>query len=777
MPLIYDETTSDFQVEIQSDDAPDLLVVSWQGVEALSETYRYKLCLASNQQDVDPASIIGQPVCLHIRGVTEDRYVHGIVSRFTQCVSGPRLARYELDIVPALWFLSLNEEFRIFQDMSVQEIVTEVLDEVGIAGDEWIAWRLSSEPSKRNFCVCYRESTFAFISRLLAEEGIHYYFEHLAESHVLVFGDDPTVHGEVPGGKELPFRAEESRDLDSENVHEFSFDLRVRPRQAVLRDFNFERPLDDLESQFDGEGEQEHQGHPATNDIEVFHFPGGFGEVGAGDRAAKILQQRLRTTRRECWGSTSCRRLAPGFVFSLTEHVTDTLNDEYLLTRVEQQGTQPAVLGAEASGGGQVTFQARFWGVPSQDPWRPESLFPRPRIHGVQTALVVGPSNEEVYTDDDGHGRVKVQFHWDRRGENDENSSCWLRVAQSSAGPGMGHFFLPRVGHEVLVEFLEGNPDRPLVTGVLYNGENTTPVDVPADKTRSTIKTLSSPDGEGFNELRFEDKKGEEQIFIHAEKDLDGRVENDRRELVGNDQHLIVKNDRVENIENDSSSTVSRHRTAEVGKDDNLTVKGKRAVEVTQSSSLTVKGDVIEAFKANHSEECAGDVYVKGMNLVVEGAMNVTVKCGGTAIVLDSSGVTVKGATITLDGSMVKIASGPGSPPYNAMKGSAVAPAAAVAAVEAATDRPGKVPELKTQAFKEPDPEDVEAAEKTWIEVELVGDDDVGIPGEPFEITTPDGKTVKGTTGPDGVAKVVGLESGTCQICFTNLDQDAWEKI
>jgi type VI secretion system secreted protein VgrG len=775
MPIVYDDHSSDYTLEVLAEDAPSFEVSSFEGEEAISTPYRYSLKLASRQRDVDLGAVLGKPVKLLIHGIREDRFVHGIVSRLTQSNSGAHFARYEMEVVPAIWFLSFHEEHRIFQQQTVQEIVTSILDQYGIKGDPWVKWSLSGELPIREYCVCYGETLLDFICRLLAEEGVFFFFEHRAESHVMVFGDDVSVHEEMVGGTDIAFRSEVSRSHEIEHIHAFEYDLRVRPQATLLRDFDFKKPHDDIEGDCADTEDDDAVGHPAASKIVVYDYPGRFLETSDADRLVKIRHGQNRAERRTARGSSNCRRFLPGTKFALTEHERDDYNSEYLLTRLMHRGSQPSVTAPEAPGAEEVTYEAEFSCQPAADLAVWDSPPRKPQVRGVQTALVVGPKGEEIYTDDDGYGLVKVQFHWDRRGEYDENSSCWLRVAQPAAGSGMGMFALPRVGHEVLVEFLNGDPDRPLVTGALYNAESRPPLQLPDEKTRITLKSQTTPDSEGYNELRFEDKKDEEQIFIHGQKDLDLYLENDQRELIGNDTHLTVENDSLAEIKNDSHATIGRHRHDEIAKDDNLKIAGKQAIEVAESRSLTVSGDKIDVIKGKHSEECSGDVYVKGMNVVVEGAMCLTLKCGSNAVVIDSSGVTVKGSLVTLDGSMVNIASGPGSPAGSGSAGSAVAPAAPTAPEPAAEGVAAAVVAVRERPFKEPDPDEVEAEEKTWIEIELVGEDDVGIPGEKFKITTPDGKVVTGTTGPEGLAKVIGIDSGNCKVTFPNLDKEAWE--
>jgi type VI secretion system secreted protein VgrG len=291
--------------------------------------------------------------------------------------------------------------------------------------------------------------------------------------------------------------------------------------------------------------------------------------------------------------------------------------------------------GASADAG----FRVRFTAIDEQQQFRPQRLTPKPTISGLQSAIVVGKSGEEIYTDK--YGRVKVQFHWDRYGAADEKSSCWVRVAQVWAGKGWGAMYIPRIGHEVLVDFIEGDPDRPMIVGRVYNNDNMPPYDLPDNATISTIKTNSSKGGQGFNELRFEDKKGEEQIFVHAEKNQDIRVKNDRFESTGNDRHLMVKNDKFELVENNRSEEVKQDHIEKVGKDFHLDIAGKQSIKIGGQLSVTVAGDVSEVYKANHSEETTDDYFLKASNICIEATDNITIKVGDSYIAIESGGIKI----------------------------------------------------------------------------------------------------------------------------------------
>jgi len=375
-----------------------------------------------------------------------------------------------------------------------------------------------------------------------------------------------------------------------------------------------------------------------TNDRQIFDYPGEFRTGTESERLARIRLDEVQSASEIARAQTPFLGLGAGSRFNLKEHPRSEQNREYLVTSVNLTFDAGEF---SSAGGGQAHGTCSFTAIPSAQTYRPPRVTPKPVAQGLQPAVVVGPSGEEIHTDE--HGRVKVQFYWDRVSKGDEKaSSCWVRIAHGWAGKKMGMFFLPRVGHEVLVEFLEGDPDRPIITGSMHNANNMPPYALPGEKTKTTLKTASSKGGGGFNELRFEDKKGSEQIFIHAEKDQDVRIKNDQVEWVGHDQHLVVKNDKLEHVEHDRHETVDADHVEKIAKDRHLKVGGKEAKEVGGSHSFVVKGDVAEKFSANHSEETTGDFYVKAKNIVLEAGTNLTIKVGGTSIALEATGIGLK---------------------------------------------------------------------------------------------------------------------------------------
>ncbi|MCZ6678718.1 MAG: type VI secretion system tip protein TssI/VgrG, partial [Candidatus Poribacteria bacterium] len=452
----------------------------------------------------------------------------------------------------------------------------------------------------------------------------------------------------------------------------------------------------------------------------------------------------------------------------------------------------------------QTRYENEFECIPTRSAFRPRRNTPKPIVQGIQTAIVVGPKGEEIYTD--AQGRVKVQFHWDTDGKYDDKSSCWLRVGQAWAGAGWGSLFLPRVGNEVVVNFIEGDPDQPIIIGSVYNGDNLPPYKLPAEKTKSTIKSNTSKGGKGFNEIRFDDKKGDEQIFIHAENDMDIRIKNDGRAWLGRDQHVFVKRDTREQVERDKHILIGRDEAQEIKRDYSLKIKGKSAVEVDKSQSVVVKGDMIEEFKKNHSEQTTQNYYLKAKQVVIEAMTGLTIKVGGNFITINSGGIFIKGNMVNLNS---------GGSALSGSGGSVVSPAASLKAEIADTAKPGKEVTYKFQRaqidpveaailnapwYEEPKGESAdrekgsasppddeqstaqeqteEEQKKTYIEIELLDEEDKPVTGERFWLKLPDGKIAQGRTDELGIAKVAGLkEEDGYKICFPDLDKDMWEAI
>ena len=751
MALVATGNVSRFLFEIVGVSS-EFLVIDFSSRERISVPYEVELSLAC-EDEVAFDDVMGKEAVLTVLGDDRERFIHGVLKRFVHSEKSGRFHVYKATVVPQLWLLSLERDCRIFQNKSVTDIVKTVLEEGGIRGNRF-AVRLQGTYAPREYCVQYRETDLDFVSRLLEEEGIFYFFEHEKEKHVLILADSASAYKPVPGNADIPFIPSEGKVPEKECVYEASLARIVRSGKYLQRDYNFEKPALSLESK------AEDKDFPH---LEIYEYPGRYVDQGRGDQLSKVRLQEAVTFTDCVDGKSTCVRLLPGFTFKIVEHKDDIFNAEYLLVAVAQSGAQPQVLQETASGGG-TEYSSGFHGVPSKVVFRPERRTRKPLVQGPQTAMVTGPKGEEIYTDK--YGRVKVRFHWDRLGKHDENSSCWVRVASFFAGGQYGAIFTPRVGQEVVIDFLEGDPDQPFVAGRVYNADNMPPYDLPKEMTKSTIKTNSSKGGKGFNEIRFEDLKDNEQFFVHAQKDLDVRILNDRKEWVGQDRHLMVVRDKIEKVDRDSHALVGREERLEVAKDRHRKVGGNEAIEVVGSRSLKVQGDVIETVQGNHSEQVTGDYSAKAMKVVIEGMTGLTIKVGGNFITIDGTGVSIKGAMVMINSGGSAIAASPPSP---------VPPIAPIVALEADKAVEGKdVTYSAAETHSETSEEAQE--EKSWIEIKLVDENNDPVPGERYRVETPDGKISEGTLDQNGFARVNHIKPGTCKVTFPKLDKDAWEK-
>jgi type VI secretion system secreted protein VgrG len=772
-----------------------LLINKLSATEALSELFKYDVELlhaeteSGNQPTVvDISKILGKPVVITItqRDGTV-RYFNGIVNSFSQGNRDKRFSYYYATIVPQVWLLTQKSQSRIFQHLSVPDILKKVFD--GLEID----WKLQGTFNARNYCVQYRETDFAFASRLMEEEGIYYYFEHTAEKHKMVIANTPQQHLDCPSKSNIPFflDVEDQEDWIS-SISKWLIDYKLQSGMVKFRDYHFELPTTKFDS------EQPTIEEVAGNKIlEIYDYPGGYArkydgvDKGGGERpsdvqkvhedktqTAKTRMQELDAQYRTINGMSDCCSLTAGYRFKMFNHPNNDLNTQYTLVWVTHEIEQsPHYISGEEL---KNPYRNSFNCILHTTPFRPPQITPKPAVQGSQTAVVVGPSGEEIFTDK--YGRVKVQFHWDREGEYDSNSSCWLRVAQSWAGKKWGMMFIPRIGMEVIVDFFEGDPDQPVITGCVYNAETMPPYTLPDEKTKSTIKSDSSKGGGGFNELRFEDKKGSEQIFIHAEKDIDLRVKNDRRELVRRDRHLIVERDKRERTKRDTHLIVDRDSIEKIKRDYYLKIDGKEAIEVAGSLSLKVGGNVAEEFGANHAVKISGSQTITANMIVLEGQSGITLKVGGNFITISSAGIQIQGTMVMINSGGAALAGVPGTlvPPIDPAEAEIADnadPGSKAPTYKNQRAQQTKLERLKTNAPSHK-PTAIQNKEKdSWIEIELVDEDGIAVPGEEYLVTLPDGQTVaSGTLDEKGRARVESIDPGNCKITFPKLDGRSWNK-
>ena len=605
-----------------------------RGREEFGRMFQYELELLSDDDALALDKLLGQNVTVRL-GVGEDgpdiRYINGFVSRLSQHEYRGGMAVYRATVVPWLWFLTRQSDCRIFQEMTFPDIIKKVLKDVGFTD---IEDRLSASYSARDYCVQYRETTFNFVMRLMEQEGIYYFFKHENGKHTMVLCDSADAHEPLPNGAEIPYFPPDRAMRDEQHIRSWSVQKQIESLEYELADFDFENPTSPVVSKSKKARDY------ATGPWEaMYDYPGEYVTSADAEHFATIRLQELQARYEQIQGQSDHLGLLIGGRFKLLLPAKGLRPDqerEYIITSTSLQASQD-LFGSGGGSGDDDLYSIGFTVLPATETFRPPRSTPKPLIQGPQTAIVAGKSGEEIWTDE--HGRVKLQFHWDRYSAGDEKSSCWVRVSQNWAGKRWGVFFLPRVGQEVIVEFLEGDPDRPIITGRVYNGQNLPPYKPNEMGTMSTIKSNSSKGGGGFNEIRFEDKKDEEQLFLHAQKNMDVRVLNDRFETVMHDRHLVVENDKHEHVKHDRHVTIDNDQFEKVGRDKNIAVAGKQAEEITDSKSLKVVGDVAEVFEANQSTEVTGDLYIKAENICIEAVTNITLKVGGTTIALEASGI------------------------------------------------------------------------------------------------------------------------------------------
>ena len=642
MAVIRSKSEADYTFKVGSYSGNKLRVVSFFGSEGISEMFRYNIDLASLDGEVDFDAVIGQPALLTIHGLKGKRYVHGIVSLFEQTGKEGKWTRYRAEVVPAIWILSRHYTCRIFQTQTIPDIIKKVLTDAGISSDQF-RFSLKKTYKPRDYCVQYRESDLSFISRLMEQYGIFYLFEHAEDKDIMVIGNDPVVHVPIQDPATVIYHAPGTTGVsDQEHIFEYRFNREIRSGAVMLKDFDFKKPRLNLgaEQKVDGDGK-----------LEVYDYPGEYEAPDLGKDLAKVRLEEIQSTQKVGSGQSDCRRFIPGYRFTLDKFSRTELNREYLLIQLTHSGNQPQSLGAEGGGSSSdVMYENRFTCIPSDVSFRPLRLTPRPMIAGPQTAVVVGPKGEEIYTDE--YGRVKVQFHWDRDGKQDEKSSCWIRAAQIWAGTGWGAMFIPRIGQEVIVEFLEGDPDQPIITGRVYNGDNMPPYTLPAEKTKSTMKSNSSKGGGGSNEFRFEDAKDSEEIYLHGQKDWTIVIENDKNQKVGKDETLEVGENRDKKVGKDQSEdigdnktiTVGKNHTEKIGENANIDIGKDETISIGKNQSISINDNMTLTVGKNLTESISDNAdYSIGKDCIFNIGKNLTMKIGekGTVEVNKDLGMNI----------------------------------------------------------------------------------------------------------------------------------------
>ncbi|MFW0881867.1 type VI secretion system Vgr family protein [Cronobacter dublinensis] len=575
-----------------------LLFWKLSGRESLSEPFMFTLTLLGTDARADRSALLGQPVTVTIptQALMTPRYLNGKVTRVAVSaveMSGTRYAAYELTVEPDLWPMQRDRNLRIFQGQTVPQIVKTLLGESRVNVEE----RLSGSYRVWEYCVQYQESSLDFMSRLLELEGITYHFRHEQDRHTLILTDAPGQYEPFPGYETIPYHVTPSGgSTDEEGISQWALEDSVTPGIYSLDDYDFRKPNAWL---FQA---RQNPKSPQPGSIDVYDWPGRFVEHGHGEFYARIRQERWQVEHRQTQGTGTALGIAPGHTFVLRNAPFFGDNGEYLTTVAHYHFEENRY----ASGADSNTIhETRFEVIPADVPYRPSQKTPWPRTYGPQTAKVVGPQGESIWTDK--YGRVKVKFHWDRLGKGDDTSSSWVRVSSAWAGQGFGGVQIPRVGDEVVVDFINGDPDRPLITGRVYNEASMPPWALPAAATQMGFLSRSkdgSPDN--ANALRFEDKAGAEQVWLHAERNMDTEVENDethsvgsnRTKTIGANETTTVKKNRTETVVENETITVHQNRTETVDGNETITVHSNRTetvdqnetVRIGQNQSVTVNG-------------------------------------------------------------------------------------------------------------------------------------------------------------------------------------------
>lgn len=582
-----------------------LILDTFHGAEALSQPFKFSLAMRAAKATLDPAAIVGKTMTVKFQiPKGPKRYFSGIASRFLHTGSDDAFSFYTAEMVPTLWLLTLSRDRKIYQQKKADVIIKEVLGDFAVVFDA----QLTGTYGMREYCVQYDETPFDFISRLMQEEGIFYFFTFADGVHTMVLADTASAHKVCTDSSDLKYFPDQDGRRRMTIVNQLELENRLVPQKFAYGDFNYLTPSTGLLAEADG----------ALGKGKQFVYPGKHAVVADGKTHANVRSQASQSLAVICRGTSYSYPLTAGTKFNLTGHPRPALNTALVLRSVTHWASLEQYCNA---------FEAFDATVPYRTP--PEVNLPR--VSGSQTALVVGPPGEEIWTDE--HGRIKVQFHWDRVGVKDDKSSCWVRVAQSWAGKGWGSLFLPRIGQEVVVSFVDGDPDRPLVTGSVYNGDNPPPVALPSMQTQSTIRSRSSKEGAAGNEMRMEDKKDAEEFYFHAQKDMKVEIENDLAMSLqeGSETHILKKGDRTIDVQ--------------TGKEVH-SVKSTRELTVTGNETHTNKADFKQVVSGKYELKVTGDLLIDVTgSITIKSASSVSSKAGTTLANEAGTSLTNKAGT------------------------------------------------------------------------------------------------------------------------------------
>ena len=580
--------------------------------EALDTPATLSLRVLGSLPAAAPGTMTGNHATVSLVWGDTPRLIDAVCTRAARLPSTVDASHFALELHSWPWLLTLSRNHRVFQGKTAQQIIEAVFAGHGMTD---YTFSLTGTAATREWCVQYEESDFTFVSRLCEEEGWFYFFRHATGTHTLVIADSNDAFVALPGNATLNCTSGTSAARETAQILYCEIVEDTAAGLFAHTDYAWPTPAAQLYS----------QAQASPDGPTVYEYPGHYTTSDSGSTLAKQRVDALRATARLLVGESDCRALTPGYRFTLAGHEDESANVEWVVRSVTHEADHDQ-------------YRNRFEAFPAATTWRPARTTQRPRMP-TQTATVVGKSGEEQWTDQ--YARVKVQFHWDRDGKNDEQSSCWIRVAQPWASKGFGMQFMPRVGDEVVVTFVDADPDRPLITGSVYNGANLPPYTLPDNQTQSGIKTNTSKGGNGFNELRFEDKQDNEEVFLQAQKDLNANVLNDAGWTIGHDETTTIKNARTHTVKGGDDTLVveqgSRSMTVKTG-DETVDIKGARTVKAGGDETRTVGGDLAQTVTGN-------------MTLTVDG--NLTIKVSGTLTLQSGGNLSAKSdASITQQAAM-----------------------------------------------------------------------------------------------------------------------------
>jgi len=634
---------SNRQIGIDTPLGANVLVLrNFTAAEHLGRLFQIDAELLSENFQISFPQIVGQNVTIRLETIqAAPRFFNGHVRVFRQLGAVGRLAHYHAVIIPKLWFLTRSADCRIFQNKKVPDIVKEVLQERGITD---IEDTLTASYPQWEYCVQYRETDFNFISRLMEQEGIHYYFKHAQGSHTLVLADGNSSHPPFPGYADMSFHQEGVGVVNLQGIKQWAMAQEVQAGSYVLNDYNFETPKTDLKAPSNIDRQNVEANH------ELYDYPGEYDKFDDGKRYSRMRIEEVQSDFEIAEGSGDVRGVAAGFKAKINGLSRSDQIDDYLVVSTMIYAESEGFLsGGGASDGG--AFSCSFTAVRAKTPFHPARLTPKPIIQGAQTAVVTGPKGEEIYTDK--YGRIKVQFHWDRKGKKDENTTCFIRVAELWAGKRWGSIFTPRIGQEVVVNFLEGDPDQPLIIGSVYNAEQMQPYlgegldeKHKHDPKLSGIKSCSTKGGQGYNELRFDDNKGREEIFVHAEKDLDTRVRNDTRTDVGGSTNLTVGfQDKSGELHGFVKEKIFRTKITHALK--TVAVYADEAHGIQAGKNGECRQQMMDGvIKATAKDKFSAKA---GMTVLIEAGTEMCLKCGANFIQMSPAGIFISGTMVFIN--------------------------------------------------------------------------------------------------------------------------------